>query len=583
VLESGILLERDQERGFTEPIPALAIPTTLQDSLMARLDRLSHVKGVAQLGAAVGREFPYELLRALSPLREASLQEALSQLVEAEILHQYDMPPRATYVFKHALLQEAAYGTMVKSKRREVHGKIVLALQEKSPEVVADEPEILAHHCEAAGLIREAVDYWYRAGQKALTSSAHVEAVSHLTKGLRSLKSLPASPQRSQLELNLQMALGLGLIATHGYSSEQVLNTFARAHELCSELGESAQLFSVVFGLFMFHAVRSDRKETRETTSQLLRLAKRSGDPNLLVEAYAAMSVSELLQGAHASAYEHISQCLSVYAPAQHRAHVFVYGHDPGAVVHAYSGLNLWFLGYPDQALNRIEKALSLAQESSHPFTLAHVLSTSAELRHCRREFKEVSELAGRNVVLSIEQRFPLWIGAAYCEQGWVLASEGHVRDGITKMQEGMALVRRTGSRARRPYHQLNLTELYLRAGMIREGLAEVDEALSASYDSLSHYYLAELHRLRGELLLRSSREKRAEAESCFRRALDVARDQSARSLELRAAMSLGRLCAANGRKKEAREVVEGTFDSFTEGLETADLREAKALLEELS
>ncbi|MCU0573649.1 MAG: AAA family ATPase [Syntrophobacteraceae bacterium] len=583
VLESGVLRERDQDRAFTEPIPSLAIPTTLQDSLMARLDRLSQVKGVAQLGAALGREFPYGLLQVLSPLREAFLQEALCQLVEADILHQRGTLPRATYIFKHALLQEAAYGTMLKSKRREVHRKIVLALQETSPEVVADEPEILAHHCEAAGLMKEAVGYWYRAGQKALTSSASVEAVSHLTKGLRSLKDLPAGPQRSQLELSLQMALGLGLIATHGYSSEQVLNTFGRAHELCGELAESAQLFSVVFGLFMFHAVRSDRKETRETTSQLLRLAKRSGDPNLLVEAHAAMSVAELLQGAHVSASEHISQCLSVYDPARHRSHVFVYGHDPGAVVHAYSGLNLWFLGYPDQALSSIEKALSLARESSHPFTLAHVLSTSAELRHLRREFKEVSELAGQNVALSIEQKFPLWIGAGYCEQGWVLSCEGHVRDGIKKMKEGMALVRGTGSRARRPYHQLNLTELYLRAGMVREGLAEVDEALSASYDSLSHHYLAELHRLRGELLLRSSGEKRAEAESCFRQALDVARDQRARSLELRAAMSLGRLFAADGRKDEAREGLAGIFGTFTEGFETADLREAKALLEELS
>lgn len=472
---------------------------------------------------------------------------------------------------------------MLKSKRREVHRKIVLALQEKSPEVVADEPEIMAHHCEVAGLMKETVGYWWRAGQKALTSSAHVEAVSHLTKGLRSLKCLPASLQRSQLELSLQMSLGLGLIATHGYSAEQVLNTFARAHELCGQLGESAQLFSVVFGLFMFHAVRSDRKETRETTSQLLRLAKRSGDPNLLVEAYAAMSVSELLQGAHASAYEHMSQCLSVYDPAQHRSHVFVYGHDPGAVVYAYSGLNLWFLGYPDQALSRMEKALSLAQESSHPFTLAHVLSTSAELRHCRREFKEVSELARRNVALSVEQKFPLWIGAGYCEQGWVLFCEGHVQDGIHKMKEGMALIRGTGSRARRPYHQSNLTELYLQAGMIREGLVEVDDALSASYDSLSHYYLAELHRLRGELLLRSSREKRVEAESCFRQALDVARDQGARSLELRAAMSLGRSFTATGRKDEARHVLAGVFGAFTEGFGTADLREAKALLEELS
>lgn len=583
VLESGILRERDRDNGFTEPIPSLAIPATLQDSLMARLDRLAHVKGVAQLGAALGREFPYELLQALSPLRDASLQEALCQLVEAEILYQRGTLPRATYVFKHALLQEAAYGTMLKSKRREVHRKIVLALQEKSPEVVGDEPEILAHHCEAAGLVKEAVGYWYRAGQKALTSSAPVEAVSHLTKGLRSLKSLPPSLRRSQLELSLQMALGIGLIASHGYSSEQVLNTFARAHELCGELSESAQLFSVVFGLFMFHAVRSDRKETRETTSQLLRLAKRSGDPNLLVEAHAAMSVAELLQGAHSSAHEHIAQCLSIYEPAQHRSHVFVYGHDPGAVVHAYSGLNLWFLGYPDQALSSIEKALSLAEESSHPFTLAHVLSTSAELRHCRREFKEVSELAGRNVALSIEQRFPLWVGAGYCEQGWVLFCEGHVQDGINKMKEGMALIRGTGSRARRPYHQLNLTELYLQAGMMREGLAEVDEALSASYDSLSHYYLAELHRLRGELLLRSSREKRAEAESCFRQALDVARDQNARSLELRAAMSLGRLFAANGKKDEAREVLSGIFGTFTEGSETADLREAKAMLEEFS
>jgi predicted ATPase len=230
-----------------------------------------------------------------------------------------------------------------------------------------------------------------------------------------------------------------------------------------------------------------------------------------------------------------------------------------------------------------MEKALSLAQESAHPFTLAHVLSTSAELRHCRREFTEVSELATRNVALSVEQRFPLWIGAGYCEQGWVLSCEGHVLDGINRMKEGMALVRGTGSRARRPYHQLNLTALYLEAGMIREGLAEVDEALSSSYDSLSHYYLAELQRLRGELLLRSPREKRAEAESCFRQALDVARDQGARSLELRAAMSLARLIAANGRKDEAREVLARIFGSFSEGFETADLKEAKALLEELS
>lgn len=583
VLDSDILRERDQSHGVAEPLPRLAIPTTLQDSLVARLDRLSHVKGVAQLGAALGREFPYELLQALSPLREASLQEALCQLVEAEILHQRGTLPRATYVFKHALLQEAAYGTMLKSKRREVHSKIVIALQETSPEVVANEPEVLAHHCEAAGLIKEAVGYWHLAGQRALTSSAHAEAVSHLTKGLRSLKSLPASPQRSHLELGLQMALGLGLIATHGYSSELVLNTFARAHELCSGLGESAQLFSVLFGLYMFHAVRSDRKETRETTGQLLRLAKRSGDVNLLVEAYAATGVAELLQGAQTSAHEHISQCLSLYDPAQHRSHVFIYGHDPGAVLHAYAGLNLWFLGYPDRALSSIEEALSLAEETAHPFTLAHVLSTSAELRHCRREFREVSELADRNVALSIEQKFPLWLGAGYCEQGWVLLSEGLVQDGIKRIREGMAMIRSTGSRARRPYHQLNLSEIYLQAGMIREGLAEVDEALSATYDSLSHYYLAELHRLRGELLLRSSPEKSAEAESCFRQALDVAREQSARSLELRAAMSLGRLLGAHGRKDEARDVLSGILVFFTEGFQTLDLREAKALLEELA
>lgn len=583
VLDSGILRERDQYPGVTEPIPPLTIPTTLQDSLVARLDRLSHVKGVAQLGAALGREFPYGLLQALSPLREASLQDALCQLVDAEILHQHGAPPRATYVFKHALLQEAAYGTMLKSKRREVHGKIVLALQETSPEVAANEPEIMAHHCEAAGLLQEAVGYWYRAGQRALTSSAHAEAVSHLTKGLRSLKNLPAGPQRSGLELGLQMALGLGLIATHGYSSELVLNTFARAQELCGELGESTQLFSVLFGLYMFHVVRSDRKETRETTKQLLRLAKRSGDVNLLVEAYAATGVAELLQGAHTSAHEHISRCLSLYDPVQHRSHVFIYGQDPGAVLQAYAGLNLWFLGYPDRALNSIEKAVSLAEETAHPFTLAHVLSTSAELRHCRRDFRELSELADRNVALSMEQKFPLWLAAGYCEQGWVMLSEGLVQDGIKKMQEGMAMIRSTGSRARRPYHQLNLAKIYLRAGMIREGLVEVDEALSVAYDSLSNYYLAELHRLRGELLLGSSPEKNAEAESCFRRAFDVARDQSARSLELRAAMSLGRLLGAHGRKNEAREVLAGIFDSFTEGFETLDLREAKALLEDLS
>jgi predicted ATPase len=583
VLESGLLRERESYYELTGPLPPLAIPATLHDSLMARLDRLATGKGVAQLGATLGRAFSYELLRAISPMEEAKLQCELGHLVEAELLYQQGVPPQATYLFKHALIQATAYQSLLKRTRLQYHQRIAQVLEARFPETTETQPELLAHHFTEAGLHKHAIGYWQRAGQRAIQRSGHVEAISHLTKGLEVLKTLPDTPERSQQELTLQITLGAPLTATKGYAAPEVERVYARARELCQQLGETPQLFRVLWGLLSFYAVRADLRTANELGMQMLRLAQRVEHSAFLVEAHRAVGATLFWLGQLTEARAHLEQMIPLYNPQQHRSHAFLYGQDPAVSGRCYAALALWNLGYPDQALQRSREAVALAGELAHPFTLAYALSFAAVVHQLRGEVQEARERAEAAIALSREQGFPQWVGMGMILSGWALAAQGRRAEGLAQMRQGLTPYRATGARVARTYWLALLAEAHENLGQAEEGLSLLAEAFEAVQQCEERNYEPELYRLKGELVLALSREDHTEAEGCFRQALDVACRQQAKSLELRAAVGLSRLWQQQGKRDEARELLTPIYGWFTEGFDTADLQEAKALLEELS
>jgi predicted ATPase len=342
VLESGLLQEREERYELTGPLPPLAIPATLHDSLMARLDRLAAVKGLAQLGATLGREFSYELLQAVSPWDEGPLQRGLHQLVAAEFLYQRGLPPQATYLFKHALIQEAAYQSLLRSTRQRYHQHVAQVVEARFPELCETQPELLAQHYAEAGLIAQAILYWQRAGQRASQPSANAEAISYLTRGLELLKTLPDTPERAQQELTLQLALGAPLMVIKGQAAPEVERAYTRARELCQQVGETPQLFPALWGLWMFYFLRAELQTARELGEQLLGLAQGVQDPVLLLEGHHALWTALFLLGELAPARTHFEQGTALYNLQQHRSLAFAYGgHDPGACCQSYAALAL--------------------------------------------------------------------------------------------------------------------------------------------------------------------------------------------------------------------------------------------------
>jgi class 3 adenylate cyclase/predicted ATPase len=587
VLESGLLRATDEQYELTGPLPPLAIPSTLQDSLMARLDRLSSVREVAQLGAILGREFSYELLHAVSPLDERTLQNGLIQLVEAELLYQRGMPPHATYLFKHALIQDTAYQSLLKSKRQQLHQQVARILAEQFADLKETQPELLAHHYTEAGLTEQAIPYWQQAGQRAASRSANSEASNHLTKGIELLKTLPDAPERTQQELDLQITLGPALIAIKGWSAPEVERSYTRARKLCQQVGETPQIFPVLFALSVFYFTRAEYTTARELGEQLLRLAQCARDPALFLEAHRALAMSSLWPGELVSAREHCEQGITFYDPQQHGSHTFLYGSNPKVVCSYYASFALWFLGYPDQALNRCYDALTLAHDLSHPFSLASALNASAILHKLRGEVKLTQERAKATIALCTEQGIVFWLAMGTILQGWALAGQEQ-EEGIAQIRQGMAAFRATGAEALRPWFLTMLAEAYGKVGQVEEGLTVLAEALAFMDKTGERVSEAELYRLKGELTLvqssvQSLESRVKEAEECFRKAIEIARKQQAKSLELRAVMSLSRLWQRQGRKDEARQMLAEIYNWFTEGFDTKDLQEAKALLEELS
>jgi class 3 adenylate cyclase/predicted ATPase len=584
ILESGYLKETNTHYALTGSLSTFAIPATLQDSLMARLDRLVTAKGLAQLAAVIGRQFPYDLLQAVSQLDASTLQRELGRLVEAEIVYQRGLPPQASYLFKHALIRDSAYESLLKSTRQHYHQRIAQVLETQFPETTEGQPELLAHHYTEAGLTEKAVYYWHQAGQRASERSAHVEAISHLRTGLALLQTLPETPERVQREVDMLIALGASLRATKGTGTLEVGETYRRARHLCEHLEEPHQLFSVLRGLWNYYNTRAEYQTAHELGERLLTLARQVQDAAMLVAAHRALGATLLLHlGAIAAAHTHFTQGIALYNPQQHHASAFLYAENAGVICHSFAALTLGCLGYPDQGRARNDEALTLAQQSSHPFRMGVAFIIAAIFHQLRREVPAAQEYAESAINLATEQGFPHLRAMGCIFGGWALTQQGRAREGIEQITQGLRAYRATGAELARPYFLSLLAEAQGAMGQPQAGLTVLAEALTLTDTTRVRWYQPELYRLKGELLLQQSLDNQAEAENFFHHALDIARHQEAKSLELRAATSLARLWQQQGKRREAHDLLAPIYGWFTEGVDTADLKDAKALLDVLA
>jgi predicted ATPase len=456
-------------------------------------------------------------------------------------------------------------------------------LEAQFPDIVETQPELLAHHYTEAGVAGQALPYWQRAGERAIQRSAHAEAIAHLSKGLDLLKLLPDTPERSQHELLLQSTLGPVLIATRGYAAPDVARAYARARDLCRRLGDTPQLFVALRGLQLYHTVRAELPMASELAEELLLLAQRQHDPMLLVLAHLALGIIRFHSGAFVQARVHLEQGMALDAPELKQAHAFLYGNDAVMVCISWAALTLWLLGYPDQAQQRGHAALTRARQLAQPFSLAFAQAWTAWLHQLRREPRATQAQAEAAMAVCTEQGFAQLLAFGRLLQGWALAAQQQGEDGIAHIYQGLEAYQATGAAVGRPQYLALLAEAHGQVGQAEAGLAVLTEALTVVGQTGERSYEAEIHRLTGQLLLAHSGAHHTQAEACFRQALDVARRQQTKSLELRAATSLGRLWQQQGKRTEAYNLLAPVYGWFTEGFDTADLQKTRALLEALA
>ncbi|MGH8067252.1 MAG: sigma 54-interacting transcriptional regulator [Candidatus Entotheonellia bacterium] len=562
---------------------ALTVPDTIQAVIAARIDRLPpDERHLLQAAAVIGKTVSFPLLQAMTALPEETLSRRLAHLQAAEFLSAAGGLPTPTYTFRHIFIQETAYQALLTSTRRQYHHQIAQALTEHFPALAATQPELLAHHYTAAGCTAPAIATWQRAGQRAAEHSAHVEAIAHFAQGLALLKDLPETPERSQQEIELQLALGPALMATKGAAATEVEQTYARARELCLQVGETLQLLPTLWGLWRFYQVQGALLTARELGEQLLRLAQRAAAPTPRLEAHNALGATLFSLGEYAAAWTHYEQGIALIDPAVQRALVLRYDVAPGVQCLTLAANTLWCLGSPAQAVRRSQEALALARALAHPHSLAFAQHIAAYLHHRRREVSAVHALADALLTLATAQRLPLFVGYGSCWLGWALAMQGQSEAGLAQLHQGLAAVLTMELTLARPLYLILLAEAAEHAGQVEEGLRLLSEALTALAANEQGDLLAEAYRLQGAFLLRQAVPDAAQAEACFQQALAIARRQQAKSWELRAAMSLSRLWQRQGKQVEAQRLLAPVYGWFTEGFETADLQEAGALLTEL-
>ena len=577
VIEGGLLSERGGRYVLDGPLPPLAIPPTLHASLLARLDRLAPVREVAQIGAALGRQFSHELISAVAAMPRQQLDDALAQLVHAELIFRRGTPPDAEYTFKHALVQDAAYGTLLRSRRQQLHARIAATLEDHFPEIVAAQPALLARHCAEAGLAEKAVVYWLKAGQQALKRSAMTEAVAQLRKGLDVLAGLPDGPWRRQQELDLQIALRTALAVTKGWSAVDVGETIARARALAEQIDRPEYLVRVLSGQWAFHEARSEHKLALSVADQIEKIGEARNDVRALLRGRRANGFTRFWLGEFVAARALLERCHGLADPA-HRA-VAAGSEDPYALMLANLAVTLAYLGYIDQARSRLNEALSEARRLRHAQTLAYVLTFASWSEWITRSPElqgHVSEL----LALSTDHGFTYYLGLATANRGLSSNALGLAQEGLTLIAQGLTAVRATGTVLNTPLVLMWLAETYAMLRQPVEGLNCLAEAARIVETTEERNSEAELHRLRGDLL-NTTRDPSA-AERAYHQALAVARRQSATLLELRASISLARFWCKQGKRIAARDLLAPIYGWFTEGFDTPDLKEARALLDTL-
>lgn len=578
--------EQDKTRDRAKPGPgsALRVPRTLHDSLLARLDRLGPWKQVAQTGAVIGRSFSFKLLAALFPQDQAALVEALQGLVRAEFIVDRGRPPDAVYTFTHALLQEAANACLLNADRRAIHQRIAQVLEKEFPETVTTEPELLALHYTGAGIIDSAISYWQKAAERALQRSANVEATHHFQQALTLLDTLPRNTTRDERELMLQTRLGATLTTVKGFAAPEVAAVYQRARGLSRPSHDSGPRFSVLRGLWVYDLVRAEWETASGLAEEMLALAREARSSGYELESHRALGMTSLWRGQFIRAREHFEHGVRTYDPEQHRTHAFQYGNDPGIACMVHEAFALWVLGYPDRALANCRKATMLARRLAHPFSLTQALVYSMFIHQRRGEVQAVQKLADEAKALAIEHGFPFWLAEAGIMRGWAVAALGGTEEGIAALRSGFTDFLATGARMDRPRWLALLAEACWSSNQSQEGLKAVSEALAVIEENKECFFQARLCQLKGELLLKEGSPGAAtRAEACFQQALGIARSQQAKSWELCAATSLARLWCAQFKRQEAYDLLTPVYDWFTEGFDTADVKDAKALLDELS
>jgi class 3 adenylate cyclase/predicted ATPase len=578
VLESGLLREEGNRYVLDGALPPFAIPTSLHDSLMARLDRLASVRLVAQTGAAIGREFSYALLRAVSRLAEDELQTGLAQLVASELVFQRGRPPGAVYIFKHALVQDTAHGSLLRSARQQLHAQIAEALETHSPELMDSQPELFAQHYAEAGLVEKSIAYWGKAGHRSAARSAMAEAAAQFQKALEQLALLPDTPERRRQELELCSALGAVLQAVKGFAAPETGHAYARARELWEQLGSPSEFLQVPYGQSLHHAHRGELDLALCLDEDLLR---QRNDAVGLVLGHNSFGRDLMFAGSFVSSRSHLEEVLAFYDPISHRPLVHQIGIHPHLNSQALLGIALFCLGFPDQALARSSAAVAEARRLAHPPSLAVNLSTGARLLSLVGDDAALVERAHELIAVATEQGFPHWRAQGTINRGWVKVKNGDVAEGISLLRSGAAGYRATGTEAWMPYFIALLAAACEIAGQVEEGLTLLDDALQIAERTGERWFVAELYRHKGQLLLRQGQSEAAE--ELYRKALSIAEEQEAKLWELRATASLARLRRDQGRRAEARDLLAPVYGWFTEGFNTPDLKEAKALLGELA
>ena len=572
------------------PSSALSVPPSLHASLMARLDRLGPAKELAQIGAVIGREFSHALLATTARKPEAELASALDGLIGAGLLFRQGAPPHATYLFKHALVQDAAYGTLLREPRRALHARIAEAIENQFAEIAENQPELLARHCTEAGLIEKAAGLWGKAGQRSLARSALVEAVSQLGCALALIATLPATPDLRREQIKLQVALVSPLMHVKGYAAPETTAAVEQAHLLIEQseaLGDAPVdpllLFSVLYGFWVTNLIAFNGDLVRKHAVQFLALAEKQGTAVPLMVGHRLMGISLLYTGDFATARAHCDQAIALYDPVAHRPLATRFGHDNRVSILSYRSLALWFLGYPEAADTDADQALKDARKIGQAATLMYTLFHASLPRIFCGNSAAANLQADELIALADEKGSLHWKAWGTIQRDFVLAPSGKASDVVQISTSAIAAYRSTGSTVRMPWYLSYLAKAYAELKQFDDAWRCIGEAMAAVETTSERWCEAELDRMAGEIALMSPEPDAAKAEAYFERALAVARKQQAKSWELRAAMSMARLLRDQGKRQEARDLLAPVYGWFTEGFDTLDLKEAKALFDALA